>query len=208
MIARLTGQLELVGENRAVIAAGPLAYEVMVAPVTVDELRRRLGQVVTLHTLEYFDGNPAYGQMVPRLVGFLTELEKRFFVRYVSVQGIGIAKGLKSLVMPVGRIAAAIEGRDVSALSELPGVGRRTAEKIIAELCGKLDEFAVAASGRPVSEEPESKREAVVVLMSLGLQRPEAMARVDVAYERLGEKAGVEALVREAFHQGPTSAEG
>jgi Holliday junction DNA helicase RuvA len=100
MIARLTGQLELVGENRAVIAAGPLAYEVMVAPVTVDELRRRLGQVVTLHTLEYFDGNPAYGQMVPRLVGFLTEMEKRFFVRYVSVQGIGIAKGLKSLVMP------------------------------------------------------------------------------------------------------------
>jgi Holliday junction DNA helicase RuvA len=164
--------------------------------------------VVTLHTLEYFDGNPAYGQMVPRLVGFLTEMEKRFFVRYVSVQGIGIAKGLKSLVMPVGRIAGAIESRDAALLSELPGVGRRTAEKIIAELCGKLDEFAVAASGRPASEEPESKREAIVVLMSLGLQRPEAAARVDAAYERLGEKAGVEALVREAFHQGPTSAGG
>jgi Holliday junction DNA helicase RuvA len=208
MIARLTGQLESLADNRAVVAAGAVAYEVMVAPVTADQLRPLVGRQVTLHTLEYFDGNPAYGQMVPRLVGFLTEMEKRFFVRYVSVQGIGIAKGLKSLVMPVGRIAGAIEGRDASLLAELPGVGRRTAEKIIAELCGKLDEFALAASGRPAAEEPESKREAVVVLMSLGLQRPEAAARVDAAYERLGEKATVEALVRAAFHQGPAAAEG
>jgi Holliday junction DNA helicase RuvA len=208
MIARLTGQLESVADNRAVVAAGPVAYEVMVAPVTSDQLRALVGRQVTLHTLEYFDGNPAYGQMVPRLVGFLTEIEKRFFVRYVSVQGIGIAKGLRSLVMPVGRIAGAIEGRDASLLAELPGVGRRTAEKIIAELCGKLDEFAVAVGGRPAAEEPESKREAIGVLMSLGLQRPEAAARVDSAYERLGEKATVEALVREAFHQGPAAAEG
>jgi Holliday junction DNA helicase RuvA len=205
MIARLTGQLELVAENRAVIAAGPVAYEVMVAPVTADDLRPLVGRQVTLHTLEYFDGNPAYGQMVPRLVGFVSETEKRFFMRYVSVQGIGIAKGLKSLVLPVGRIANAIEARDASALAELPGIGRRTAEKMIAELCGKLDEFAVTAAGRPVAEEPESKREAVIVLMSLGLQRPEAAARVDAAYERLGEKATIEALVRQAFHQGPAA---
>ena len=209
MIARLSGQLELVSENRAVIAAGPMAYEALVAPVTADDLRPLVGRQVTLHTLEYFDGNPAYGQMVPRLVGFLTETEKQFFMKYISVQGIGIAKGLRSLVMPVGRVAQAIESRDVRTLSELPGIGRRTAEKMIAELCGKLGDFAVAAAGgRPPSEEPESKREAVVVLMSLGLARPEAAARVDAAYERLGEKATVEALVREAFHQGPAAAGG
>jgi Holliday junction DNA helicase RuvA len=205
MIARLTGQLELVSENRAVIAAGPMAYETLVAPVTADDLRPLVGRTVTLHTLEYFDGNPAYGQMVPRLVGFLTETEKQFFMKYISVQGIGIAKGLRSLVMPVGRVAQAIESRDVRFLAELPGIGRRTAEKMIAELCGKLGDFAVAPGGRPAAEEPESKREAVVVLMSLGLARPEAAARVDAAYERLGEKATVEALVREAFHQGPAA---
>jgi Holliday junction DNA helicase RuvA len=205
MIARLTGQLELVAEGRAVVAAGAVAYEVMVAPVAADELRPMLGRTVTLHTLEYFDGNPAYGQMVPRLVGFLTETDKRFFVKYISVQGIGIAKGLRSLVLPVGRIAQSIEARDVRSLSELPGIGRRTAEKMIAELCGKLDEFAIAASGRPAAQEPESKLEAITVLMSLGLQRPEAAARVDAAYERLGEKATVEALVRQAFHQGPAA---
>jgi|WetSurMetagenome_2_1015567.scaffolds.fasta_scaffold112431_2 holliday junction DNA helicase RuvA len=207
MIARLTGQLERVDENRAVISAGPLAYEVMVAPVTIDQLRPMVGRSVTLHTLEYLDGNPAYGQMVPRLVGFLSETDKRFFVRYISVQGIGIAKGLRSLVLPAGEIARQIEARDVRALSDLPGIGRRTAEKMIAELCGKLDEFAVTAArgARPAGPETESKIEAAGVLVSLGLQRPEAMARVDAAYERLGEKASVEDLVREAFHQGPAT---
>jgi holliday junction DNA helicase RuvA len=207
MIARLTGQLERVDENRTVVSAGAVAYEVMVAPVTAEQLRPQVGRQVTMHTLEYFDGNPAYGQMVPRLVGFLSETEKRFFVKYISVQGIGIAKGLRSLVLPVGQIALQIESRDAKALSELPGIGRRTAEKIIAELCGKLDEFALAVAGAaaPRTQEPPSKVEAASVLMSLGLQRPEALARVDAAYERLGDAATVEQLVREAFHQGPAT---
>ncbi|MBL7140893.1 MAG: Holliday junction branch migration protein RuvA [Planctomycetes bacterium] len=207
MIARISGQLESLTADRAVIAAGHVAYEVLVAPVTSDDLRPHLGRQVTLHTLEYFDGNPAYGQMVPRLVGFLTETEKRFFVRYVSVQGIGVGKGLKSLAMPVDRIAAAIEARDPAMLASLPGIGRRTADKIVAELAGKLDEFAVTA-GRAAGQEPEAKREAVSVLVQLGLARPEAAERVDAAYERLGADAAVEAIVREAFHLGPTPAEG
>jgi Holliday junction DNA helicase RuvA len=207
MIARIVGQLENLAEDRVVVAAGPVAYEVLVAPTTADALRPHLGREVTLHTLQYFDGNPAYGQMAPRLVGFLTETEKRFFVLYVSVQGIGIGKGLKSLAMPVERIAAAIEAGDAATLAGLPGIGRRTAAKIVAELAGRLDEFALAAV-EAGAEQPESKQEAVAVLMSLGLARPEAADRVDAAYQRLGADAPVEAIVREAFHQGPTSAEG
>ncbi len=208
MIARVSGQLEEVRQDRVIVSAGAVAYEILVAPVTADDLRPHLGQRVVLHTLEYFDGNPAYGQMVPRLAGFLSETEKRFFIRYVSVQGLGVAKGLKSLVVPVGEIAARIEARDAARLAELPGIGRRTAEKIIAELVGKLDEFALAARAEGAGEVPESKREAVAVLLQLGLARPEAMERVDAAFERLGAKASVEHLVREAFHQGTTAAEG
>jgi len=208
MIARISGILESVADDRAVVAAGAVAYEVLVAPTTADALRPHLGQTVTLHTLQYFDGNPAYGQMAPRLVGFLTETEKRFFMLYVSVQGIGIGKGLKSLAMPVERIAAAIEAGDAATLASLPGIGRRTAAKIVAELAGRLDEFALAAAGREGAEQPEAKREAVSVLVQLGLTRPEAADRVDAAYQRLGADAEVEAIVREAFHQGPTSAEG
>jgi Holliday junction DNA helicase RuvA len=207
MIARVSGQLEEVRDDRVLVSAGALAYEILVAPVTADDLRPQVGRRVTLHTLEYFDGNPAYGQMVPRLVGFLTETAKRFFVRYISVQGLGVAKGLKSLVVPVGEIAGRIESRDAARLAELPGIGRRTAEKIIAELVGKLDEFALAAAERG-AEVPESKREAVAVLLQLGLARPEAMERVDAAFERLGKEASVEQLVREAFHQGTAAAEG
>ena len=207
MIARVSGQLEEVRDDRVILSAGALAYEILVAPVTADDLRPRLGRRITLHTLEYFDGNPAYGQMVPRLAGFLSETEKRFFIRYVSVQGLGVAKGLKSLVVPIGEIAGRIESRDAARLAELPGIGRRTAEKIIAELVGKLAEFALAAAERG-AEVPESKREAGAVLLQLGLARPEAMERVDAAFERLGKEASVEQLVREAFHQGTTAAEG
>ncbi len=207
MIARITGQLESLADDRAVIAAGPLAYEVLVAPTTADRLRPLIGRSVTLHTLEFLEGNPAYGQMAPRLVGFLTEGEKRFFLLYVGVQGIGVSKGLRSLAMPIEQIASAVEARDAATLARLPGIGRRTAEKIVAELAGRLQEFAIAApaGGTP---EPETKTEAVAVLMTLGLARPEALQRVDAALERLGPEADVETLVREAFHHGPAPAEG
>ena len=203
MIARISGTLEAVTADRAVVAAGPVAYEVLLAPVTADALRPQVGRTVTLHTLQYFDGNPAYGQMVPRLVGFLSDTDRRFFVRYVSVQGIGIARGLRSLVIPVGRIARAIESRDAPFLAELPGFGRRTAEKVIAELCGKLEEFAleaVGAAGR--TPETEAKREALTALMELGLARTEAAERVEAALQRLGPEAAAEAILREAFHRG------
>ncbi len=208
MIARITGTLEHLADDRAVVAAGAVAYEVMLAPVTADELRPRLGQKIALHTLEYFDGNPAYGQMVPRLVGFLAETDRRFFMRYVSVQGIGIAKGLKSLVLPVGQMARSIEARDASRLAQLPGVGRRTAEKIIAELYGKLEEFALGAAAETGREATAAEAEAVDVLVQLGLARPEASARVEAAVERLGVEAPVDRIIREAFHQGATPAEG
>jgi Holliday junction DNA helicase RuvA len=203
MIARISGTLEAVTADRAVVAAGPVAYEVLLAPVTADALRPQVGRTVTLHTLQYFDGNPAYGQMVPRLVGFLSDTDRRFFVRYVSVQGIGIARGLRSLVIPVGQIARAIESRDAPFLAELPGFGRRTAEKVIAELCGKLEEFAleaVGAAGR--TPETEAKREALTALVELGLARTEAAERVEAALERLGPEASAEAILREAFHRG------
>jgi Holliday junction DNA helicase RuvA len=203
MIARISGTLEAVTADRAVVAAGPVAYEVLLAPVTADALRPQVGRTVTLHTLQYFDGNPAYGQMVPRLVGFLSDTDRRFFVRYVSVQGIGIARGLRSLVIPVGRIARAIESRDAPFLAELPGFGRRTAEKVIAELCGKLDEFALEAAGAPGrTPETEAKREALTALMELGLARTEAAERVEAALQRLGPEAAAEAILREAFHRG------
>ena len=204
MIARLTGQLEHVDENRAVVAAGPVAYEVMVAPVTVDQLRTMVGRPVTLHTLEYFDGNPAYGQMVPRLVGFLTETDKRFFVKYISVQGIGIAKGLGAWCCRSGRSP----GRRVAGRADPVGPsGRRPPDRREDDRGTLRQTRRVRRAGRRAAggPEPESKVEAIGVLCQLGLQRPEASARVDAAYERLGEKATVEHLVREAFHQGPAA---
>ena len=140
-----------------------------------DQLRPMVGRPVTLHTLEYFDGNPAYGQMVPRLVGFLTETDKRFFVKYISVQGIGIAKGLRSLVLPVGQIARqssrATCGPCRNCRASAAGRPRRSSPNSAASWTSS----PWPPAARPAGPEPESKVEAIGVLVSLGLQRPEAL---------------------------------
>ena len=59
--------------------------------------------------MEYYEGTPGGGNLIPRMVGFLTQAEKQFFLHYTSVKGMGTKKGLKSLTIPIARIADAIE---------------------------------------------------------------------------------------------------
>jgi holliday junction DNA helicase RuvA len=81
-------------------------------------------------------------QPKPVLIGFATLADKAFFQLFISVAAIGPMKAVKALVRPVPEIAAAIEEKQVSVLSKLPGIGTRTAEKIIATLHGKARGFA------------------------------------------------------------------
>ena len=209
MITKITGRLEQVLADRATVSAGALSYEVLIPPVAAKELGGVVGQSISLFTLEYLEGNPAYGQMVPRLVGFLTEMEKEFFIKYITVPGIGIGKGLKSLALPFAEVALAIERRDVKRLASMPGIGRRTADKIVAELNGKMEPFCLGRIDElqpPSALEPEYQTEAIAVLMQLGLSRAESRQRIEQALARGLKDPDVEGLVREAFHTGPATA--
>ena len=97
-------------------------------------------------TIEYYEGTPGGGNLIPRMIGFLNHGEKEFFRHYTSVKGMGIKKGLKSLTMPISRIADAIESGEEKILCTLPAVGKRMAQLIVAELQGKLGDFALAAT--------------------------------------------------------------
>ena len=77
-------------------------------------------------------------QPVPTLVGFLRRAERDFFRKFVTVEGIGPAKAAKAMNVSVSTIARAIEQEDRAALTRLPGIGARAAEKIIASLRGKV----------------------------------------------------------------------
>lgn len=209
MIARIRGTLSEVRTSSVYLDLDDLTYQVHVPAVNLAELQTRVGQRVTLHTLQYIEGNSAFGSQVPRLIGFLTEKERDFFLRFIGVQGLGMNKGLKAMTLPVGEIAAAIESRDAGTLSKLPGIGRRTAEKVIAELHGKLMEFgsaAMAASGaaRPAgaAAAPEMETEAVAALVQMGYRRNEAEEAVARAVAAVAKVESVEQLVQQCFRKG------
>ncbi len=96
------------------------------------------------------------GRMTPRLIGFLSEIEREFFELFCSVDGVGVKKALRAMVRPVKEVATAIEEQDAKTLSSLPGIGPAMAERIIAKLRRKVPKFALMAVRQSSSARPKS----------------------------------------------------
>ena len=184
MITRITGQVERVdpGSSAIELAVGPLVREVLVTDLVRRGLQQKIGQQVTLHTLEFLEGSPGRGNLVPRLVGFLSEVEREFFDLICEVDGVGVRKALRAIVRPVGEIAAAIDEQDAKALATLPGIGAATAERMIAKLRRRMPKFALLVA-REMPGEPGSGGdvfgETFDVLRSLGHSDADARRLVD-----------------------------
>jgi Holliday junction DNA helicase RuvA len=181
MIKRVSGVLERVEPTGVELALGHAVHEVLVPELVRRGLQSKLGQTVTLHTLEFLEGNPTRGNMVPRLVGFLTEVEREFFELICEVDGVGVRKALRAIVRPVGEIATAIEEQDAALLSTLPGIGAATAERMIAKLRRRMPKFAllVAREAPDQAGPADVLSETFEVLRSLGHSDTEARRLVD-----------------------------
>ncbi len=143
MITKITGQVQTVHDDSLTIAIDAFEYRAYIPEFVRRQLQNRLGETVSLHTIQYMEGNPAQGRLTPRLVGFLSEVEREFFELFCSVDGVGFRKALRAMVRPVAEVAASIEEQDVKALAALPGIGPATAERIIAKLRRKVPKFAL-----------------------------------------------------------------
>ena len=172
MIAKITGTVTEVREHAITLQVGGLGYEVMVPGGLALKLRQHgaEGSELTLHTIEYIEGGPAGGAMVPRLLGFVDPMDREFFRLLTGVKGFGPRRALRSLTVSTRRFAEAVEDGDIAALSELPEIGRRSAEKIVAELRGKCQKFALMREGEPLEAaaepvEPDVRAEAMQVLV-------------------------------------------
>ena len=181
MIKRVSGVLERVEPTGVELSLGHAVHEVLVPELVRRGLQAKLGQTVTLHTLEFLEGNPTRGNMVPRLVGFLTEVEREFFELICEVDGVGVRKALRAIVRPVGEIATAIEEQDAALLSTLPGIGAATAERMIAKLRRRMPKFAllVAREAPDQAGPADVLAETFEVLRSLGHSETEARRLVD-----------------------------
>ena len=182
MIRKISGNLERVEPTAIELAVGSIVHEVLVPDMVRSQLQAKLGSNISLYTLEYLEGNPTRGNLVPRIVGFLSEVEREFFELFCEVDGVGVRKALRAMVRPVGEVATAIEEQDATALSKLPGVGAATAERIIAKLRRKMPKFAllVAKDSPPGSTAgSDVLSETADVLRSLGHSEGDARRLVD-----------------------------
>ncbi len=197
MIAQIEGKLVKLDSESALVQIGAVGYEVMLPSYCVSALSDMVGSDITLCTMEYYEGTPVGGNLIPRMVGFLSASERDFFTKYTTVKGIGIKKGLRSLSMPIATIAAAIENADDKMLMSLPLVGKRMAQQIIAELKGKLGTFAIGAElAKPLEARFRPFQvEALEILIAWGERRNEAMELIELACKKHPDINSAEALV-------------
>ena len=178
MIAHLRGKLIAKHPNQAIVETGGVGYDVTISVPTYSELPS-LGAEISffIHTHVREDALA--------LFGFLRAQEKQLFERLLSVSGIGPKLAITILSgMAADAMVAAIKGNNVAALTRIPGIGKKTAERMVLELRDKLDAFGVpaeaAASVSPVEED------VISALVNLGYQRPMA----EKALARLGSLSG------------------
>ena len=204
MITKITGQLVAVSGDELTLKIGPYEHQVLIPEFTRRQLQAELQREISLYTIEYLEGNPMQGRMTPRLIGFLSEVEKEFFELICSVDGVGVRKALRAMVRPVKEVAVAIEEQDIKGLSALPGVGPATAERIIAKLRRKVPKFALMVSReekREAEVEPDVIAETFELLRNLGHTESEARRLMDAALAEKKKYADVQALVQAIYQQ-------
>jgi holliday junction DNA helicase RuvA len=195
MISALTGELTAVAEQSIDLRAGPVVFSVLVPACDVIALQGRLGQELMLWTLMYLEGDASRGNLEPRVIGFLRKEDRAFFELFTTVKGIGPKTALKALTESIATISAWIESKDARSLTKLNGVGKRTAELVIAELSGKCGRFVgdavVTASATPVETRRQGPQEdAIRALCNLGERRLDAEQLLARALRQHPDSAG------------------
>ena len=202
MITKVTGQLVELGEDELTLKVGPLEYQVLIPEFARRRLQRQIGSEITLYTIEYLEGSSMQGRMTPRLVGFLSQIEREFFELFCEVDGVGTRKALRAMVRPVKEVATAIEEQDTKALCALPGVGPALSERIVAKLRRKVPKFALMVTREEPHEaevEPDVVSEAFHLLCRLGHSESDARRLLDAALAAKKKYGDVQSLLQAVY---------
>jgi len=187
MITGMRGKLTRLMENEARLSIAQLEYQVLIPEFVRRKLQDLVGTEISLCTEQYIEGGQGASHMVPRIIGFLTEHELGFFTLFCTVNKIGPKKALKALTQAPVEVAKAIARKDTAWLSKLPGIGKQTAENVVAQLHRSVGPFCVSESGQLDSDNRSAvpggqsnlHNDAYNALMTLGLSSSEALERLD-----------------------------
>lgn len=200
MISFLHGKLVEALPTQVIVDVNGVGYDVLIPLSSFDKLPQPGGEVKLLTHL-------AVREDAHVLYGFMTVAERELFRMLINtVSGIGpkIALNVLSGMNPVAFRGAVANG-DVKSLSQISGVGKKTAERIVVELRDKIGAagaWEASSAARTLSASDQKVNDAVLALMALGFKQPDAHESVRAAQSMLGEQAGVEDLVRAALKKG------
>jgi Holliday junction DNA helicase RuvA len=200
MISFLNGKLVDALPTQVTVDVNGVGDDVLIPLSSFDKLPQPGGEVKLLTHL-------AVREDAHVLYGFMTAPERELFRMLINtVSGIGpkIALNVLSGMNPVAFRGAVASG-DVKSLSQISGVGKKTAERIVVELRDKIGAagtWEASSAARTLSASDQKINDAVLALMALGFKQPEAHESVRAAQVMLGEQASVEALVRAALKKG------
>jgi len=195
MIAHLRGLLLSKAPNQAVIECAGVGYELAISVTTFSALANE-GAEASLHVHTHVREDQI------ALFGFAEAQEKRLFEKLLTISGIGPKLAITVLSgISADRLVMAIRGADHAALTKVPGIGKKTAERVVLELKDKLEDIAVAQDvAGTVHHYGAAGDDALSALINLGYPRPAAQKAIDTAIERHPELAkDFETLFRAAM---------
>jgi Holliday junction DNA helicase RuvA len=201
VIGKLKGLVDAVGEAHAIIDVNGVGYEVHCSARTLRTLA--IGHEVSV-AIETHVREDAI-----RLFGFASEVERAWFRTLQTIQGVGakVALGVLGTLGPQD-LANAIALQNWAAVAESPGVGKKLAQRIVAELKDKAPALSVAGlhlpaamGGHAVPPEGNAAAEAISALTNLGYQPAQASAAVAVAMKELGEAVDTAKLIRRGLKE-------
>ncbi len=193
MIGQLRGRLAEKRPNQVLVDVGGVGYVVLVPLSTFAALGDLHTEVTLLiHTHVREDALSLYG--------FVSSREKHLFELLISASGVGPSLALKILSgMSVDELVPAIRGNDLARLTKIPGVGRKTGERMVVELKDKLEAVVVMEAERPASSSPAGvEADVVSALINLGYEARVAEKTVEEARRESG-AANFEKLLRAAL---------
>ena len=174
MFAFITGRIVELTDSTVTLENQGMGYELTAGAFTLSKLE--VGATATLQT------HLAVREDGVSLLGFYDPQEKQLFLRLVSVSGVGPKLAFSALsALPTAELARAIATADVSLLSRIKGLGKKTAERIILELQDKTDVHALGAAADK-SQRGGAQAEAAEALVSLGFSRAQAQKAVEAVY--------------------------
>ena len=196
MIAYLRGRILEKHPTRVVVDVGGVGYDVAVPLSTFYGLGEPGADVVLrVHTHVREDALALYG--------FATVLELDLFDRLISISGIGpkLALAVLSGIEPPDLVGA-IERGDLARLTAIPGVGKKTSERIVLELRDRLPRVhAAAVAGSATADGSALRDDLLSALMNLGYHRPLAEKAVDSALKTIGREAGFQLTLKQALRE-------